>query len=545
MVSVAVGIYARKWTLAIGGMAAIFIGISGMVSGDALAVKPQHDAATFANPVLWEDLADLDIIRVGDAFYYSASNMHYSPGAPILRSYDLVHWEYVGHSIPVLDFSPAYDLNGRHAYVQGSWASFLGYRKSNSTFYWGGCIGFSKTHIYTAPAAEGPWSKKATLDNCYYDAGLLVDDDDTMYVAYGNKTLHVAQLSPDASHEIKSEVVFETPPEIGVLEGSRFYKVHGNYYIFTTRPANAEYVLRSTKGPFGPYEIRPLLVDAKSPIPGGGVPHQGGIVATPKGDWYYMAFVDAYPGGRVPVLAPLKWSADGWPSVDLPNNTWLSSYPIPDIGAGSHPIPSLTGTDVFQGTVLEPQWEWNHNPDTSKYSVHNGLVLQTATVTDDLYAARNTITHRVLGPVSTATVLLEDSHMKDGDRAGLAMLRDSSAWIGVKRDAGKMCVELVNNITMDKHWNTTSTGTEAASEPISGKKVWLRSTADIHPGPGHTAVFSYSTDGKTFKPLGPPFVLNANWSFFMGYRFGIFNYATRALGGAVTVHSFALDGASE
>ena len=36
--------------------------------------------------------------------------MHYSPGAPILRSYDLVHREYVGHSIPTLNFSPAYDL---------------------------------------------------------------------------------------------------------------------------------------------------------------------------------------------------------------------------------------------------------------------------------------------------------------------------------------------------------------------------------------------------------------------------------------------------
>ena len=532
----------RTWLHTISVIAASFIW---MVPGAALAAEPQREATRFANPVLWEDLADLDIIRVGDVFYYSASNMHYSPGAPILRSYDLVHWEYVGHSIPVLDFSPAYDLNGGRAYVQGSWASFLGYRKSNKTFYWGGCIGFSKTHIYTALAAEGPWSKKAILDDCYYDAGLLIDDDDTMYVAYGNKTLHVAQLSPDASHQVRSEVVFQTPPEVGVLEGSRFYKVNGNYYIFTTRPANAEYVLRSTKGPFGPYEMKPLLVDAKSPIQGGGVPHQGGIVQTPKGDWYYMAFVDAYPGGRVPVLAPLKWNADGWPSVELPGNTWLASYPLPAMSFASHPVPSLTGVDTFKGAALGPEWEWNHNPDGSKYTVHDGLVLQTATVTDDLYAARNTVTHRIPGPVSTATILLENSRMKDGDRAGLAMLRDASAWIGVARDAGKLHVALMSNITMDKHWNTASTGTEVASEPISVDKVWLRATADIHPGPGHTAVFSYSTDGKTFRSLGPPFVLNANWPFFMGYRFGIFNYATRALGGAVRVQSFALDGVSE
>ena len=83
------------------------------------AAKP----ATFQNPVLWEDLADLDVFRVGDVYYYSASNMHYSPGAPILRSYDLVHWEYAGHAIPVLDFSPAYNLDGGRAYVCSGIAS--------------------------------------------------------------------------------------------------------------------------------------------------------------------------------------------------------------------------------------------------------------------------------------------------------------------------------------------------------------------------------------------------------------------------------------
>jgi beta-xylosidase len=523
----------------------ILASLASMQCVSIAAGQPAHAKqapGTFQNPVLWEDLADLDILRVDDVFYYSASNMHYSPGAPILRSYDLVHWEYVGHSIPVLDFSPAYDLNGARAYVKGSWASFFGYRKSNRSFYWGGCIGFSKTHIYTAPAAEGPWSKKAILDDCYYDAGLLIDDDDTPYVAYGNTTLHVAQLSADATHQVRSEVVFQTPPSIGVLEGSRFYKIHGNYYIFTTRPANAEYVLRSTTGPFGPYQIRPLLVDAKSPVSNSGVPHQGGIVETPKGDWYYMAFIDAYPGGRVPVLAPLTWDKDGWPSAELPGNQWLASYPLPDIGASAHPLRSLTGTDLFAGSALGPEWEWNHNPDVSKFRVQRGLVLRTATLTRDLYSARNTLTHRILGPVSTATIQLNDKHMKDGDRAGLVMLRDSSAWIGLTRDDGKTQIAVVNNITMDKHWNTASTGTQLASVPVTAKRVWLRVRADVHPGPGHTAVFSYSLDGTKFLALGPPFLLNANWPFFMGYRFGIFNYATRSLGGSVKIHSFTLDG---
>src|SRR5687767_5666750 len=102
----------------------------------------------FNNPPLWEDLADVDIIRVDNTYYMSASTMHYSPGAPVLRSYDLVNWEFIGHSVPTLDWSSKYNLaNGERAYVKGIWASSLQYRKSNGLFYWIGCIEFGKTYV--------------------------------------------------------------------------------------------------------------------------------------------------------------------------------------------------------------------------------------------------------------------------------------------------------------------------------------------------------------------------------------------------------------
>ena len=142
-------------------------------------------------------------------------------------------------------------------------------------------------------------------------------------------------------------------------------------------------MLRSKTGPFGPYEIRPLEIDAKSPVPGSGVPHQGGIVQTPKGDWYYMAFIDAFPGGRVPVLAPLTWDADGWPHVQMTDNTWAPSYPMPDPSAAKHPIPSHTGTYAFKTAALSPEWEWNHNLDNTSGSAGHIPTLQAATVTDD------------------------------------------------------------------------------------------------------------------------------------------------------------------
>ncbi|MFD6139239.1 family 43 glycosylhydrolase [Promicromonospora sp. NPDC060271] len=494
---------------------------------------------TYTNPVVWQDFADGDIIRVGDAYYYSASTMHYSPGAPILRSYDLVNWEYAGHSVPNLDFgSNSYNLNGGRAYVKGIWASAFNYRPSNQTYYWIGCVEFNRTYVYTATAVDGTWAKRAQIPGCYYDAGLLVDDNDKMYVAYGNRTIHVAELSADGFSQVRSQQVFSTPSSVGTLEGARFYKRNGYYYIWLTRPANGQYVLRSSS-PFGPYEMRQVLLDMPGPIPGGGVPHQGGLVQTQNGDWYYMSFVDAYPGGRVPALAPITWSADGWPTVQTVNGAWGTTYPKPNITT-SRTVASMIGPDTFTGPTLGHRWEWNHNPDTSRFTTGNGLRLQTATVTNDLYNARNTLTHRIQGPSSTATIELDYAAMRDGDRAGLAMLRDSSAWIGVRRDNGVTRVSMTNGLSMDGSWNTTGTGTEAASAAVSGGRIWLRATADIRPGSGRQATFSYSTDGVTFTRLGPGFTLGNSWQFFMGYRFGIFNYATSSLGGAVTVRRFDL-----
>ncbi|GIF74491.1 family 43 glycosylhydrolase [Asanoa siamensis] len=495
---------------------------------------------TYANPVVWQDFADGDIIRVGDAYYYSASTMHYSPGAPILRSYDLVNWEYAGHSVPSLDFgSGAYDLTGGRAYVKGIWASTLNYRRSNGTYYWLGCVEFNRTYVYTAAAVDGAWQKRAQINNCYYDAGLLVDDNDTMYVAYGNSTISVAQLSGDGFSQVRSQQVFQTPSSVGTLEGARFYKRNGSYYIWLTRPANGQYVLKSSS-PFGPYEMRQVLLDMPGPIAGGGVPHQGGLVQTQNGDWYYMAFVDAYPGGRMPALAPISWSADGWPSVRTVNGAWGTSYPKPTIPASGRTVASMIGPDTFGSPTLGHRWEWNHNPDNSRWSAGSGLRLGTATVTNDLYAARNTLTHRIQGPSSTATIELDYATMTNGDRAGLAMLRDSSAWIGVRRDNGTTRVSMTNGLTMNSGWNTTGTGTEQASAPVSGGRIWLRVNADVRPGSGRQARFSYSTDGSTFTSLGPAFTLNNTWQFFMGYRFAMFNYATQALGGAVTVRRFDL-----
>lgn len=508
------------------------------------AATSHHCPATYLNPLIWEDLPDPDVIRVGETYYYTASSFHHSPGAPLLRSYDLVNWEYITHSVPVLDFDSTYDLDGGRSYVNGIWASSLQYRESNKTFYWMGCMhNKGGGYVFTAQSPEGPWTKNAS-QSCYYDMGLLIDKDtDKMYVAWGNDRISVAELSSDGLREIRRKEVFKTPSSIsGPLEGSRFYKINGNYYIFMTQYANGEYVARSTTGPFGPYEIRPFAV--KLPFVGvgaGGSPHQGGIVQTQRGDWYYMAFNDAYPAGRLPVMAPMTWR-DGWPVVNLVDGQWGASYPFPNLPCGIGKIKPRAARDTFTAQELNPEWEWNHNPDNTKWSSGDGLVLRTATVTHDIYAARNTLTHRIEGPRSLATIELDYSAMREGDVSGLAALRDSSAWIGIKKAGGVTKVVMTNSLELDENWNTRSLGVETASKNISGGKIWLRVDADVSTTQeGGKARFYYSTDNKNFVPLGAEFIFKRDWKYFLGYRFGIFNYATQALGGSVRINSFQME----
>ncbi|KAF8849540.1 hypothetical protein BDZ45DRAFT_732163 [Acephala macrosclerotiorum] len=162
--------------------------------------------------------------------------MHCSHGAPILQSHDLINWEYISHSVPLLSFGPKYDLvNGTNAYM-----------------------------------------KVSKIKNCYYDAGLLIDDDDTIF--------------QQTDSEVSTQAVFTSPSEIGYIEGSRIYKRNNSYYIFNTRPANAQFVLQSTTSLFGPHTIEELLSDIEGPIQGGGVPYQGSLVETLDGSGVIWRF---------------------------------------------------------------------------------------------------------------------------------------------------------------------------------------------------------------------------------------------------------------
>jgi len=210
-------------------------------------------------------------------------------------------------------------------------------------------------------------------------------------------------------------------------------------------------------------------------------------------------------------------------------------------------VPPPTGTDNM--TTVGHEWEWNHNPDTTKFHASpDGLVLQTATVTDDLFMARNTITRRILGPKSVATYHVDISKMADGDRAGAAIFRDRTAYIGVHKTAAAATLVAVNGVNLTPSWTTQSKGAVAATGPaVTAPTVWLRITADVTPAmgqqPQRQATFDYSLDGASWTALGPAFTMINDWHYFTGFRFAAFNFATKALGGAVTLKSFSLEAA--
>ncbi|KAB5515348.1 concanavalin A-like lectin/glucanase domain-containing protein, partial [Coniochaeta sp. 2T2.1] len=292
--------------------------------------------------------------------------------------------------------------------------------------------------------------------------------------------------------------------------------------------------------PFGPYEEwHRVLQNNGHPVPFGSSPYQGALVDTQDGDWWYIAFVNLFPGGRFPVLAPVTWS-DGWPNVEFVNGTdWGSTYPYP---LPKHSVTPIAGTDEFTTETLGPQYEWNHNPDNSKWSTGKGLTLSTATVTKDFFMARNTLSHRILGPKSSATIELDYSAMKDGDKAGLATFLYDAAWIGISMTSCGATLQMVDNIIMNgtDGWHTGTTGDVVASIKVSPKgSVWLRAKADITRDPAHSA-FSYSTDGINFSGLGSVHHMDNEQLFFVGERYGVFNYATKSLSGKVIVKSFIM-----
>lgn len=343
------------------------------------------------------------------------------------------------------------------------------------------------------------------------------------------------------------------------------YNIEGTYYIWVTKPWDGQYVLISDVGPLGPYKCRKILDNMRSPVVGAGAPHQGALVDTPDGRWYYMAFTDAFPAGRIPVLAPVEFDSEGCPRITAdysdPRGQWRTEYSRVLDTYETAVSKTCIRTHSFSHGRLDHCLEWNQSPDDSKWSIQGGrLILETGTVTDSLYRAVNTLTHRVIGPKSTATFFLNCAKLRDGDRAGAALFRDQSAYIGIHRDADTAKLVYVDDLTLapvgeavgwlngrpeSKDWAITANGSVKAEAPLQDERVSLRITVDVaaacvdgYEEKTRKATFQFSYDGMTWAQLGPSFTLTNAPTGFVGYRFAVFNFATKVLGGSLAMENW-------
>lgn len=482
------------------------------------------------------DVPDMSMIRVGDTYYMSSTTMHMAPGVPIMKSKDLVNWELVSYCYDILADVDALNLNnGKNAYGSGTWASCIRYH--NNMYYvttFAGTTG--KTYIYTTKDIEkGPW-KAISFNPSYHDHSVFFDDDDRIYIIWGGGKLHIAELKPDLSgiKEGTERVFIENASapsgdNVGLpAEGSQLFKVNGKYYLFNiTWPKGGmrTVVIHRADNINGPWEGRVALQDK-------GVA-QGGLIDTPDGRWFAYLFRDNGSVGRIPYLVPVKWE-DGWPVLGI-NGKVPETLDLP---ASKGLIPGIVASDEFtrkkKDAALPLVWQWNHNPDNSLWSVSERkgyLRLKTGRIDTDFLSARNTLTQRTIGPVCSGTTSMDVSDMKEGDFAGLALLQKKYGWIGVKYENGVKKIVMVSA--------QTDRPEEVESLPLNQNTVFLKAECDFT-DKKDIADFYYSLDGKKWTKIGSQLKMAYTLPHFMGYRFGLFNYATKTPGGYVDFDYFRI-----
>ena len=493
------------------------------------------------NPIIWADVPDMSMIRVGDTYYMSSTTMHMSPGVPIMKSKDLVNWEIVNYAYDRLVENDKMNLvDGQNAYGKGSWASSIRYHEG--TYYVSTFSATSgKTHVYsTRDIEKGPW-KSVEFSPVLHDNSLFFNDDGRVYMISGGGRISLTELKKDVSG-IKSggtsKVIIENANlafgenEVGGLnaEGAQLFKVDGKYYLFLIGSPRSHWfrtvLIYRADNIEGPYEGRIGFKDQ-------GVA-QGGLITTPDGDWYAYLFGDRGAVGRIPYLVPVEWK-DGWPEVGE-NGKVPETLDLPDNSDG---IFGVVASDEFERRPGDPKlplaWQWNHNPDNDNWTILQNpgrFRITTGRVDKDVVQSRNMLTQRTFGPVSSASTCVNVSNMKEGDVAGLIALQYKYGYVGVKADERSKSIVMVSA--------QSGSPSEVEAIPLKQKVVYFKIDCDFR-NQTDKAYFYYSLDGKKWKRIGDVLKMSYDLKHFMGYRFGLFNCATESAGGYVEFDYYRID----
>ncbi len=507
---------------------------------------------TISNPVIWADVPDVDVIRVGETYYMVSTTMYFSPGAPIMKSKDLVSWEICNYVYDTYADGDVQNLtNGKHDYAHGQWATSLRYHDGVYYVFFGS-YGSGMSYIYkTTDIENGSWTR-SDLNGMYHDASLFFDDDGRNYLIYGGGgNIQIKELNAEMT-DFKAggaeKQLFSTGLDNLAGEGAHVHKINGYYYVFIiawpSTSGRIELCYRS-KELLGNYEGKTVLNSGVGSY-GSGVA-QGGIVDTPDGDWYGMLFQDHGAVGRIPVLVPVTWQ-DGWPMMGV-----NGKVPVTMTVDGDFTGTSLVKDDDFNYSSnddLALEWQWNHNPDNSAWSVTERpgyLRLTNKSLASSILHARNTLTTRTEGPACSSVIRLDASGMKAGDHAGLSAFQFKYGNVGVYTgDDGAKYIYMASNAGYSSGVVLDSRDNIVEQTRLNGNEIYLKAdflfntiTADGSSSNNiDTVNFYYSYDGKSWTKIGEELHMVYDLKLFTGYRSGIYSYATKTTGGYADIDLF-------
>ena len=495
-------------------------------------VADQGDG-TYKNPILFADYSDPDVVRAGDDYYMTASSFNASPGLPILHSKDMVNWKIINHALPKQVPLETFNIP-QHG--NGVWAPCIRYHNDEFYIYWGD----PDFGIYMVKTKDpyGDWDEPVLVMEAKgaIDPSPLWDDNGDVYLVHAwaksragvNSLLTVHKMNPEGTKVIDEGVhVFDGHENHPTVEGSKFYKGNGYYYIFAPAggvPTGWQLILRS-KNIYGPYEEKIVLEQGSTNVNG---PHQGAWVDTPNGESWFYHFQDVDAYGRIVHLQPMSWKND-WPLMgkDFDGNGTgepVMSHKKPNVGK-PYPMETPAETDNFDGFGIGLQWQWNANSNVVWYAKlpGNGYLRLFSIITPkdapNLWMVPNLLLQKFPAPNFTVTtkISLVSEEATSGKTAGLMIMGMDYATLSISHDEKGYFIKQTEALKAIDGSGEKSN----AEERLNSNTVYFR--VEVL-SPNALCQFSYSENGKEFNYIGQPF--KAKEGKWIGAKVGLFSIST-------------------